>query len=128
MLIDAGYALAFLLIYGLAAAAIAPRATAYPRALAALFLTVLVFGALDILPALVRGDRPLLDTESRLYSIRGLVMLTLIILVTAVTADWLRATTAVPDVVAIVTGFAAGVAVVLGPPVAYFWRRSRAGR
>lgn len=121
---DAWHALTFLLLYGVLATALAPRFTPYPRVLAALAVSVVLFGALDALPALVRGERPLLDTDGRLYSVRGLVALVGIVLVTAVTADWLRAAAGASDVVATAAGVALGVAVVLGPVVAYYWRRS----
>lgn len=123
---DAWHALAFLLVYGLVATAIAPRFMPYPRVLAALAVTIFIFGALDILPALARGERPLLDTESRLYSVRGLVMLISVVLVTAVTVDWLRAVTAFSEAVVTATGFSLGVAVVIGPLAIYYWQRSSA--
>mgnify|MGYP000103029276 FL=1 len=121
---DAAYALAFLLLYGLVATVIAPQFTAYLRVLAALFVSISIFGALDILPALASGERPLFDSESRLYSVRGIVVLISLVLVTAVAADRLRATTALSDAVVTATGFVVGVAVVLGPIVAYYWRRA----
>lgn len=123
---DASSALAFLLVYGVVATAIAPRFTAYLRVLAALFISIGIFGAVDILPALARRERPVLDTESRLYSVRGLVILISLVLVTAVTADWLRAATVLSEIVVIAIGIAVGIAVVLGPVVTYYWRRSRA--
>jgi hypothetical protein len=125
---DAWHALGFLFLYGLVATAIAPRFMPYPRVLAALAVAIVIFGALDILPPLVKGERPLIDSESRLYSVRGLVMLISIVLVTAVTIDWLRATTAFSEVVVTVAGFTVGIAIVVGPLVAYYWRRSRADR
>lgn len=127
-LTDAWHALAFLLVYGLVATAIAPRFTPYPRVLATLAITIGIFGALDILPALARGERPLLNTKSRLYSVRGLVMLISIVLVTAVTIDWLRATTAFSEVVVTATGVTVGVAVVVSPLFVYYWQQSRADR
>ena len=71
---DAWHALVFLLVYGFVATAIAPGFGPYPRVLAALVVSVVVFAALDILPALARGKRPLVDTDSRLYSVRGLIV------------------------------------------------------
>lgn len=121
---DAGRALVFLLLYGLVASALAPRLNPYPRVVGALGVSVAVFAAADILSALVRRERPFSRTNSRLYSVRGLVLLISIILVTAVTVDWLRRTTALPEVVVTVMGFGVGVAVILGPFVGYHWYRS----
>lgn len=121
---DAGRALAFLLLYGLVASALAPRLDPYFRVLGTLLVSVAVFAVVDVLPALVRSERPLIAANSRLYSVRGLILLILLILVTAVTADWLRRATDLSDVVVTVTGFVAGVAVVLGPVAGYYWRRS----
>jgi len=46
--------------------------------------------------------------------------------VTAVTADWLRATTSFSEVIVTGMGVVVGSAVVLGPVVVYYWRRSAA--
>lgn len=124
--VDAGRGLIFLLLYGVVAGALAPRFTPYLRVFVALALTLGIIGAIDILPRLVRGDRPILDTDSRLYSVRGLALLVLIILVTAVTADWLRTTTTLSETAVTITGFGAGVILVLGPVAGYYWRRSAA--
>ena len=123
---DAWHALVFLLVYGFVDTAIAPGFGPYPRVLAALVVSVVVFAALDILPALARGKRPLVDTDSRLYSVRGLIVLIPIVFVTAVTADWLRATTSFSEVIVTGMGVVVGSAVVLGPVVVYYWRRSAA--
>jgi hypothetical protein len=125
---DAGRALVFLLLYGGMASALAPRFDPYLRVLVALLISVTVFAVGDILPAVIRGNRPLIDTDSRLYSVRGVVSLILIILVTAVTIDWLRAMTALSEVIVTLVGFTTGVVVVLGPIVGYYWRRSGANR
>ncbi|MFC7138002.1 hypothetical protein ACFQRB_19175 [Halobaculum litoreum] len=124
--IDAGRGLVFLLLYGLIAEALTPRFHPYLRAAAALALALAAIGAVDVGPRLIRGDRPLLDTDSRLYSVRGLALLTLLILVTAITADGLRAATTLPETVVTLAGFAVGVLVVLGPIAGYYWRRSAA--
>ncbi len=121
---DAWHALVFLLLYGFVVTAIAPRFGPYPRVVAALVVNIVVFAALDILPALARGKRPLVDRDSRLYSVRGLIVLILIVLVTAVTADWLRATTSFSEIVVTGIGVVTGSAAVLGPVVVYYWRRS----
>lgn len=125
---DAWHALVFLLLYGFVATAIAPRFTPYPRVVAALVVSIIVFAALDMLPALARGNRPLIDTNSRIHSVRGLIVLILIVLVTAVTADWLRVTTDFAEVAVTMIGVVVGSVVVLGPVVAYHWRRSEAGQ
>ena len=122
--VDAGRGLAFLLLYGLVAAALEPRFHPYVRAAGALAISLGVVAAADVVPRLIRGDRPLLSTESRLYSVRGLALLTLIILVTAVTADWLRTTTTLSESVVTLTGVVVGATVVLGPVAGYYWRRS----
>jgi hypothetical protein len=49
-----------------------------------------------------------------------------IVFVTAVTADWLRATTSFSEVIVTGMGVVVGSAVVLGPVVVYYWRRSAA--
>ncbi len=82
-----------------------------------------LIAAVDVLPRLIRGKQPLLTTDSRLYSVRGLALLTLIIFVTAVTADWLRAAPSLPEVGVTITGFV-GAVVVLGPVAGYYWRRA----
>ena len=122
--VDAGRGLAFLLLYGLVAAALEPRFHPYVRAAGALAISLGVVAAADVVPRLIRGDRPLLSTESRLYSVRGLALLTLIILVTAVTADWLRTTTTLSESVVTLTGVVVGATVVLGPVAGSSWRRS----
>ncbi|WP_276259889.1 hypothetical protein [Haloglomus litoreum] len=122
--VDAGRGLAFLLLYGIVATALAPRFHPYTRVAGALVISLGIIAAADVLPRLFRGDRPLLDTDSRLYSVRGLALLTLIILVTAVTADWLRTATTLSESLVTIAGFVVGVIVVLGPVVGYYWRRS----
>lgn len=122
--VDAGRGLAFLLLYGLVASALAPRFHPYIRVAGALVVSLGIIAVVDILPRLFRGERPLIDTDSRLYSVRGLALLTLIILVTAVTADWLRTATTLPESLVTITGFVVGTIVVLGPVVGYYWRRS----
>lgn len=124
--VDAGRGLVFLLMYSLIAAALEPRFHPYARVAGALAISLGLIAAVDVLPRLIRGERPLLSTDSRLYSVRGLALLTLIILVTAVTADWLRAATRLPEVVVTITGFVVGAIVVLGPVAGYYWRRSAA--
>ena len=83
-----------------------------------------LIAVVDVLPRLIRGERPLLTTDSGLYSVRGLALLTLIILVTAVTVSWLRAATGLPESVVTITGFVVGAVVVLGPVAGYYWQRS----
>lgn len=123
---DAGRALVFLLLYGGVASALAPRFDPYLRVLVALLISVAVFAVVDTLPAAIRGERPLIHTRSRLYSVRGVVSLILIVLVTAVTIDWLRAMTALSEGLVTLVGFTTGVVVVLGPIAGYYWRRSGA--
>ncbi|WP_276258550.1 hypothetical protein [Haloglomus litoreum] len=126
---NASRGLVFLLIYGVVTGALGafiPQFHPYLRVVAGLGLTLGILGAVDVLPQLIRGGGLALDTNSYLYSVRGLVWLSLIILLTALIADLLRATTTLPDTVAIITGFAVGVVLVLGPVVGYYWRRSTA--
>lgn len=125
---DGGRALVFLLLYGSVASALAPQFSPYLRVLGGLVISVAVFATVDILAALARRERPGIDADSRLYSVRGLVLLISIILVTAVTVDWLREVTARSEVVVTVAGFVVGITVVLGPVVGYYWRRSVADR
>lgn len=129
MWIDAGRALAFLLLYGLVSAALATTAPVselhlYLRVAVALTLSLGVIAAVDVVPRLIRGDRPLLDEESRIYSIRGVVLVILVILATALIADLLRAITTLPENVLVNTAIVAGIIVVLGPVVGYYWRQS----
>lgn len=125
---DGGRALVFLLLYGLVASALAQRFDPYLRVLAALGVSVATFATVDILPALLRRERPTIDANSRLYSVRGLVLLVMIILVTAVSVDWLRRATALSEVAVTVIGFVIAVAVVMGPLVGYYWHRSTSDR
>jgi hypothetical protein len=124
---DAWRALLFLLLYATVASALATRFDPYLRVLAALGVSVVVFGGVDVLTSLIRGDRPLVGADGRLYSVRGLIVLVLVILVTAVTIDGLRGTTAFSEPVGTLLGFVVGVAVVLGPVVGYYWRRAASG-
>ncbi|WP_254822828.1 hypothetical protein [Haloglomus halophilum] len=126
---DASRGLVFLLMSGVvtgALGAFTPQPHPYLQVVAGLGLTLGIVGAVDVLPQLIRGDRPALDTNSYLYSLRGLVWLLLIILLTALIADLLRATTTLSETAIITTGFAVGVVLVLGPVVGYYWRRSAA--
>lgn len=127
--VDAGRALAFLLLYGLtsgvlATTALAPDLHLYLRVAVALILSLGVVAAVDVIPRLIRGDRPLLGSDSRLYSVRGVVLLILVILVTALIADLLRATTELSENALIITAVVVGAIVVLGPVVGYYWRQS----
>ncbi|QLG29811.1 hypothetical protein HUG10_19555 (plasmid) [Halorarum halophilum] len=127
--IDAGRSLAFLLLYGLTSAALTTTALSadlhpYLRVAVALTLSLGVVAVVDAVPRLIRGDEPLLGVESRLYSVRGVVLIILVILVTAVTADLLRATTTFPETVLILTAVVVGAVVVLGPVIGYYWRQS----
>jgi hypothetical protein len=96
----------------------------YLRVAVALILSLGVFAAVDVIPRLICGDRPLLGSDSRLYSVRGVVLLILIILVTALIADLLRATTELSENALIITAVVVGAIVVLGPVVGYYWRQS----
>lgn len=125
--VDAGRGLIFLLLYGFVATAFVPRFHPYVRVIGALVISLGVIAAVDVIPRLIRGDRPLLSTDSRLYSVRGLALLILIILVTAVAADWLRTATTLPGSLVAIMGFVVGAVVVLGPVAGYYWQRSAAG-
>lgn len=122
--VDAARGLVFLLLYGFIATALEPRFHPYVRVVGALVVSLGVVAAADVIPQLVRGDRPLLSTDSLLYSVRGVALLILIILVTAVTADWLRTATTLPESLVAVTGFVVGAIVVLGPVAGYYWRQA----
>lgn len=122
--VDASRALLFLLLYAALASALEPRFAPYVRVVVALFASAAVFAAVDVLPALVRGERPLVDVDSRLYSVRGLIALISIVLVTAVTVDWLRGSTSLSGPVVTLAGVVVGITVVLGPIAGYYWRRS----
>lgn len=127
--VDAGYTLAFLLLYGLVSGVLTATVPAsdlhpYVRAAVALTLSLGFVVAIDVVPRLIRGDRPLLETSSRLYSIRGMVLLILVILVTASVADLLRAITTLPESVLTLTAIVVGAIVIFGPVVGYYWRQS----
>jgi len=129
--VDAGRALAFLLLYGVISAALATELARgvqpYLRVAVALALSLGVVAALDVVPRLVQGDRPLVAKDSRLYSVRGVALLILVVLSTALIADVLRATTTLSETVLVNAAVVAGVVVVLGPVVGYYWRQSVAG-
>jgi len=122
--VDAGRGLTFLFLYALTAGALEPRFHPYLRVIAALAVSLGIVAAVDGIPRLVRGDRPILDTDSRLYSVRGLAVFILLILVTAVTVDGLRATTTLSEIIVTIVGVFVGTIVVLGSVVGYYWRGS----
>lgn len=127
--IDAGRSLAFLLLYGLISGALATTALAanlhlYVRVVVALTLSLGAVAVVDTVSHLIRSDKPLFGVESRLYSVRGVVLLILLMLVTAVTADLLRATTTLSETVLILTAFVISGFVILGPVIGYYWRQS----
>jgi len=127
--VDAGYTLAFLLLYGLVAGVLATTPPAsdfhpYLRTAVALALSLGVVAAIDVVPRLIRGDRPLVEKNSRLYSIRGVVLLILVILVIASVADLFRATTTLSESVLTSTAIVIGAIVVFGPLVGYYWYQS----
>lgn len=124
--VDAGRGLVFLVLYGAVTAALDSQLHRYVRVVAALTVSLGVIAVADVLPRLVRGERPLFSTDGRLYSVRGVVLLILIVLVTAVTIDWLRAATTLPESLVTLTGFVVGALVVLGPIAGYYWRHSTA--
>jgi hypothetical protein len=113
-----------LFLYGLVSAALASEFHPYIRVAVALTLSLGVLTSVDVVPRLLRGERPLLGTDSRLYSVRGVASLILVVLVTAVTVDLLRATTTLSENVLIVTATLVGAIVVFGPVVGYYYRRS----
>lgn len=127
--VDAWRALAFLLLYGLLATGLAQMFSPYTRVGLALVGAVAVFAAMDLLPGVARGEFPSLDTDGMLYSVRGVVLLVLFVLVMAVTLDGLRAGTGFGEATVTFVSVVVAIAVVFGPVVGYYWRRSlrRAG-
>lgn len=121
---NAGRALAFLMLYFLVVAAVAPVLQPYLRVVVGLAVAIGVFAALDVGPALARGESPTIDADSALYSVRGLILLILFVLVAGVTLDALRATTSLSDTWQTVGAVGVAVLVVFGPVVGYYWRGS----
>lgn len=121
---NAGRALAFLMLYFVVVTAVAPVLHPYLRVVVGLVVAGAVFAALDVVPALVRGESPTIDEDSALYSVRGLVLLIVFVLVAGLTLDALRATTDLSDTWQTVAAVGVAVLVVFGPVVGYYWRGS----
>lgn len=83
-----------------------------------------IFAALDTAEALLGGETPTFGEGSRLYAVRGLLVLYLLIVVLAGVAELLRTTTRLSDTTVVVTAFVVAVVVVFGPLVGYYYRRS----
>ena len=117
-------AAAFLILYSLIASMLSTAYSPYLRVAIALVIAVGIFLAVDLVRATLRG-KPLSVTEEwALYSVRGLVLLILFVLVTAVTVDGFRSATGVPEVALVPLAVAFGAVVVFGPVVGYYWFRS----
>ena len=96
-------------------------------AVVALAISLGVFAALDVVKARLRSDSADASTfgeGSRLYAVRGLLVLYLFFLVTAGAAEVLRATTGLSDTVVVLSGALVAAVVVFGPLVGYYYRRS----
>lgn len=117
---------AFLLLYSLVANVLGGTfgIGTLQGAVVALVVSLGVFAALDTVEALLGGDRPTFREGSRLYAVRGLLVLYLFFAVTAGAAELLRATTALTDTAVVLTGALVAVVVVFGPLVGYYYRQS----
>ena len=123
-IVTAARAVVFLLLYGLAASTLGPSSTPYLPAVAGLLVTLAAFAAADLLPALRRGESPSFGDGSALHAVRGPALLIAFVLLTAATADGLRAATGLSETVLTLLAFLVASALVFGPVVGYHWRRS----
>jgi len=117
---------AFLLLYSLLASWLgdALSLSTLGGAVVGLVASLAVFGALDAAEAALGGDLTFLGDGSRLHAVRGLLVLYLLLLATAGTAELLRVTTGLSNTTVVVTAFVVAVVVVFGPLVGYYYRRS----
>lgn len=118
---------AFLILYSLVASMLPAAYGPYLRIGIALVIAVGIFLALDLLRATLRGEPLSITEEWALYSVRGLVLLILFVLVTAVAVDSFRSVTGIPESILVPLAVAVGAVVVFGPAVGYYWRRSLDG-
>ncbi len=121
---NAGRALAFLMLYFLIVTAVAPLLHPYLRVVAGLVVASAVFAVLDVAPALVRGETPTLGEDSALYSVRGLILLILFVLVAGLALDGLQVVTGLSGVGLTIGAVGIAVLAVFGPVIAYYWRGS----
>lgn len=117
---------AFLLLYSLLASWLgdALSLSTLGGVVVGLVASLAVFGALDAAEAALGGDLTFLGEGSRVHAVRGLLVLYLFFLVTALGAEGLRASTGLSDTAAVMTGALVAVVVVFGPLVGYYYRRS----
>jgi len=106
-------AVAFLILYSLIASMIPTAYGPYLRVGIALVIAVGIFFAVDLVRVILRGEPLSITEEWALYSVRGLVLLILFVLVTAVAVDGFRSMAAVPEVVLVPLAVAVGAVVVL---------------
>lgn len=121
---DAGRALAFLMLYFIVVMAVAPALDPYVRVVVGVLVASVVFAALDVGPALVRGESPTLGPDSALYSVRGVILLIVFVLVAGLALDGLRAATSLSEVGLSLGAVGIAVLLVFGPLVGYYWRAS----
>jgi hypothetical protein len=112
------------MLYFLVVAAVAPVLHPYLRAVVGLTVALAVFALLDVAPALARGESPRIDADSALYSVRGLVLLIVFVLVAGLALDTLRAATTLSGIGLTVGAVGIAVLLVFGPVVGYYWRGS----